>query len=244
MRLTLLTSRTQVNRTLIILVLFFTLMSLIGQFALYFLPDFPFRDPFINEFNVDGEENFPTLYSALTLLFSSILLAIIAYDRKIKINRYASKWQLLSGIFLFISLDELTSLHENLVKPLRRYFNFSGFLHFGWVLPIGILVVILAISFIKFLLHLPLKVRVLFIVAGAVYVFGALGMEIIGGKYANVYGQENFTYQIFTTLEEFLEMTGIIIFINALLYYMSIHNIKEISIELFLKAKTKSELEQ
>jgi hypothetical protein len=215
-------------------------MSLIGQFSFYFLPDFPLRDSFITEFNVDEESNFPTLYSSLTLLFSSILLAIIGYDRQINKARYARQWQTLSWIFLLLSLDEITSIHENLIKPLQRYFNFSGFLYFGWVLPIGILVIIFALSFIKFVLHLPLKVRVLFICAGIVYIFGALGLEMIGGKYAELYGQENFTYKVFTTIEEFLEMTGIVILINALLSYMNLHCINEVNVEFFLK-KSKTE---
>ncbi|WP_176428849.1 hypothetical protein [Nodularia sp. NIES-3585] len=229
------------NKILINLVVFLSLMSIIGSFTLYFLPDFPLRDPFINEFNLDKENNFPTLYSSLALLFSSILLAIIGYDRQIKITRYARKWQALSWIFLLLSLDEITSLHENLIEPMRRNFNLSGFLHFGWVLPIGTLVIIFVISFMKFLFHLPLKIRILFIIAGIVFISGALVLEMIGGKYVDLYGEDNFTYSVITTIEEGLEMAGIVIFINALLKYMNLHSITKIDMEFFLEqSKTES----
>ncbi|MBW4574805.1 MAG: hypothetical protein KME08_05915 [Aphanothece sp. CMT-3BRIN-NPC111] len=235
MRFTVLASRAQVNRFLISLVLLLNLLSLIGQFTVYFLADFPSRDTFANRFNVDAEGSLPTVYSGLALLFSSILLALIGNAPQTKIARYARKWKILSWVFLYLSLDELLGFHDLLNKPLRKFFNLSGFFHFSWVIPIGILVVILAISYIKFIFHLPLKVRILFIVAGLVYVFGAIGLEMINGNYAAVYGEKNFTYQLLVTIEEFLEMTGIVIFINALLYYMNLHSINEVYIELFLK---------
>jgi hypothetical protein len=58
--------------------------------------------------------------------------------------------------------------------------------------------------------------------AGAGYVGGALGMEMIGGAYASAYGYDAY-YPVLTIVEETLEMLGILLFLHALLCYMTAH---------------------
>jgi hypothetical protein len=67
---------------------------------------------------------------------------------------------------------------------------------------------------------LPKQPRFYFITAAALYIGGALGMEIIGGVYADFDGQQNLAYALFTNLEEVLEMLGVITFIYGLLHYI------------------------
>jgi hypothetical protein len=55
------------------------------------------------------------------------------------------------------------------------------------------------------------------IVAGCVYVAGALGMELVGGAWAAKHGQDNLVYSLLTTVEEGLELTGLVLFIRTLL---------------------------
>ena len=62
--------------------------------------------------------------------------------------------------------------------------------------------------------------RLGFIIAGVVYISGIFGMEMIGGNYASIYGEENFTYQMLNQLEECLEIIAIAIFIPTLLSYL------------------------
>jgi hypothetical protein len=80
--------------------------------------------------------------------------------------------------------------------------------------------VLLGLVYLKFLFRLPKKTMVNFIVAGVVYVGGALGVELIGGRYREMQGI-NFTYKMIATVEESLEMLGVVMFIRALLLYLS-----------------------
>ena len=82
-------------------------------------------------------------------------------------------------------------------------------------------VLILGLLFLKFLLRLPPLTRWSFLGAGAVYLGGAIGIEMIGGRYAESHGDENLTYQLLTHLEESMEMAGMIVFIHALLRYLA-----------------------
>ncbi len=170
-------------------------------------------------FNFDQEANFPSLYSALTLGFCSYLLAMITTYKKNVKSKYIQHWQGLSFIFLFLAIDENCSIHELLIPILKGVINAKGFLYFPWVIPAFCLVIIFLIVFRKFILALPVKTKFLFLLAGFIYILGALGMELVGGYIADNYGY-NTVYGIASSIEELLEMFGIVIFINALLTYL------------------------
>lgn len=206
---------------LFLVILGLCLVSLVGQFCVYFLPDFPCREILAGIFHVDLEQNIPSIYSGATLLFCSILLFLIAHAKKVAGESRQIQWRALSIVFLYLSGDEFMSLHEKFMDPVRNTLKTSGIFHFAWVIPGGIFVLICFLAFFRFLLALPPKTRHLFIIAGTIFVSGALGMEMVDGYYASLYGQENFIYVVLTTIEEFLEMVGIAVFIYALLSYIS-----------------------
>ncbi len=171
-------------------------------------------------FNFDRESNFPTLYSVLTLIFCSYLLHLIAIVKKSRQAKFANYWKALSFIFLYIAIDEACTIHEILIPILQGATNAGGIFYFAWVIPALFLLVIFLLIFKKFILSLPAKTRTMFILAGSIYVGGALGMEMVGGYVADTFGFETFAYGMAARIEELLEMFGILIFINQLLVYL------------------------
>ncbi|MDJ0897650.1 MAG: hypothetical protein QNJ55_02480 [Xenococcus sp. MO_188.B8] len=171
-------------------------------------------------FVFDLEGNITTLYSTIGLGFCSLLLAIIASTEKYMNSRYNKFWRALSFIFLYLAIDEACSIHEELIPILRTAFNTRGLLFFPWVIPAAILLVVFLIVFRGFIANLPPRIRNLFLVAGAVYVGGAIGMELIGGYIADFRGFDNKAYWLASLIEELLEMFGIVVFIYGLLSYM------------------------
>ena len=187
--------------------------------------------PFVKLFRLDSEGNIPTFYSASTLLLCSALLAIIAFAKKKEDAPYRLHWKALSIIFLFMSLDEASALHEMTIEPLRSALSAGGFLYLTWVVLGTVFVLILVLAYLRFLADLPRKTRNLFLVAGAIFVGGALGMEMIGGYYVSPYAGQSvppsricniyLNYQMISAVEELLEMLGIVVFIYALMSYIS-----------------------
>ncbi|MBE9015932.1 hypothetical protein IQ272_07260 [Chroococcidiopsidales cyanobacterium LEGE 13417] len=220
------TSPKQVSQILLIIIIFLAIASVLTESAILFLNLSTSNGYTGRMFVLDAEANIPTLYSALTLSFCALLLAIISYIKRAEDTFYTG-WKFLSGLFLFLALDEFCSIHETFIIPLRKAFNTSGFLHFAWVIPATILLIIFLLSFLKFIKALPQKTRTLFILAGATYVSGALGMELVSGYYASIHGEETVAYSILTVVEELLEMLGIVVFISALLSYIK-RNVGEI----------------
>lgn len=212
-------SPTKVTKFLLSVIFLLIFFNLLERGIVYWL-NVNYDNQFISYyFNFDQESNFPSLYSALTLGFCSYLLAIIAIFKKNIKARYAKYWKALSWIFLLLAIDEACSLHELSIPILRTAINAKGIFYFTWVIPAFFLLIIFLIIFRKFIQSLPIKTKTLFILAGAVYVTGALGMELVGGYLADNFGY-NTVYGITTSFEELLEMLGIVIFIYGLLSYI------------------------
>jgi len=170
-------------------------------------------------FDFNAEMNVPTFYSSIALVLVSILLSFIALTHK-KNNASYLSWVGLAIVFLFLSVDEISSIHENFSSPARELFSSSGVFYFTWVIPYGVALVIFAIVYLKFLINLPRNIMYLFVISGVTFISGALGFEMIGGSHADLYGMDNLLYSLIYTCEEFLEMLGIVIFIYTLLKYI------------------------
>ena len=196
-------------------------LSSLSDISLYFFPDSRLAQYFSTVFNVNAEGNIPTFYSFLVLLFSSLLLGAIAHGKNLDSSPYKQHWKILSFIFLYLSLDEAGQLHEKLINPTRSLINATGFLYYAWVVPIGFLVVIFLLSYTKFLFHLPVSTRKLFVGATALYLVGAMGLELVGGYlFTTTKVMPAVFYQIATTIEESFEMLGIVVFVHALISYI------------------------
>jgi hypothetical protein len=199
-----------------------TLASLVGQVSKYVLGHDVLLG-FVNLFNLNNEMNVPAWYSSSTLLLYSILLGLIANHKMREGDGYFRHWVGLALIFVFLSLDEAISIHERLIAPMHLLLGgASGFFYFPWVIPYMIVVALFLLVYWKFIIDLTPTIRKLFFMAGAIYVGGALGMEMIDGFYFDVYGRD-LTYELLVTIEEVGEMLGIVIFIYALCYYLSVY---------------------
>ena len=173
-------------------------------------------------FNFDKEKNIPTLYSSLALMFSGGLLWIIAMTHRKNGSEYLS-WLGLAAVFFFLSIDESMSIHERFGCSARVTLDIldtSWSIFNAWVIKYGIALVVFVIVYARFLRRLPKNIMILFIISGAIFVSGAIGLELLGGRQHELHGTGNLLYAVYYTLEEFLEMLGIAIFIYTLLTYI------------------------
>lgn len=170
-------------------------------------------------FDLNVENNVPTFFSAFMLVGCAILLALIASQSRA--DRYAAHWRWLAVLFAFLAVDEDASLHELLIEPVREVLPVAGPLFFAWIVPYGLAVLAIGLLYLPFVRSLPARTRVLFIAAGCLYLGGALGIEAIGGWYFSRHDEtEDLTYSLLVGAEEFSEMSGVVVFIHALLDYL------------------------
>lgn len=220
-----------------IVTVFLIAVSLAGQFYKFNGGENDFLLKIVEKLDLDQEKNnLPTWFQSSLLLLCSFLLAIIAlirYELKDKDIRF---WGILAFTFLYLSVDEAVSIHEQTAVPFRELFHTHGILFFGWVIPAILLVGLFFVWSLKFLRNLPPRVSWLFIIAGVVYVSGALGMEMIGASYYEKFIETHnhivdLNYTILTTVEETLEMIGLTIFAFALMDFLGSDAVSEIYIK-------------
>jgi hypothetical protein len=173
-------------------------------------------------FDVDSEQSIASWYSAIMLAMSAALVALIVYTMRGKAERrFLLHWVVLAAGFLWLSADESVSMHERLNGTLKRNVITADTLPFVWVLPAILAVGVVVMMYIKFLMHLAPRRQRQFIVAGVMFVFGALVMELVGGKIVAAMGKHNLTYTLATHVEEFCEMFAIVLFNCSLLEHLA-----------------------
>lgn len=192
------------------------LMEIPRRLLGYYPPGFRLID-------LDAERNLPTWYSSCLLLFCAGLLAIIALIKHKNLAPYRYQWSVLSIIFFVLSLDETAAIHDIAVKPLRGTFHLTGVLYYSWVIPGIVVVVLLGLAYLRFLTSLPKPIQRLFVLSAFIYVSGALGLEMIAGVITETMGSESLLYRVEAILEEFLELTGVNLFIYALMTYLCLY---------------------
>jgi hypothetical protein len=213
---------TQINIPLrkLVMLLVWVLLGLciagaIAEYARYILGS---KAPVVDYFSLTEEQNVPTWWSSFLLLADSIVLwAIVATIPKK--TKFRTHWIVLSVIFCYMSIDELVEIHEwlNNIPALE---NLHGLIHYGWVIPAGALVLVFALSYLRFLFHLPMKTRIKIALAGVLYVGGALGIELILGLWTDRHGELNFAWAMIGLVEEAGEIVGSSLFLVALLEYL------------------------
>lgn len=174
---------------------------------------------FIFQFAPDEEGNLATWYSSALLLACAALLGAIAW-RTTAGQRYRRHWAGLAILLALMSADETAQMHEMLIAPLRAIWDVGGVFHFAWVIPGMAFVLCVLLACAGFLRSLPPRTRALFAAAAAVYLGGALGIEMVDGYYASRWGSATLAYGMLTSLEEALELAGAVLLAYALADYL------------------------
>ncbi|WP_402467062.1 hypothetical protein [Isoptericola aurantiacus] len=166
--------------------------------------------------NLDQEGGLP-------MWFSSVLLAVtglVAFDLARADHAGRRAWIALGTVMVFLSLDEAATVHERIGAALEH--NVSGIaeLPFNvWVIvyvPFALLALLL---FIPHLSALPAPVRNRILLAGALFVGGAAGLEIAVGLAHADPDSDRVLTQLFALGEELLEMSGVALLLLSLVAY-------------------------
>ncbi len=161
---------------------------------------------FLQLFDVNEEHNLPTWFSGFNLVVATSLLGVIVMDKRNMSDAMKGRWTILFAGFCFLSIDEIAGLHESLNSVIDVSWAWGGL----------VVAIVLGIYFLPFLKTLPRTTFRDFVIAGAIYVGGAVGMELVGEPLDG----DSLAYNISTLVEEGMEIFGIILFTRALLMFM------------------------
>ncbi|MBV1854747.1 hypothetical protein [Catellatospora tritici] len=170
--------------------------------------------------NVDKEKNLPTWFSSGMLALCGLILWQVAGTVKAAGERYARHWRMLSVIFLFLSLDEITQLHE--LSRKIGIITAAKEAYLSWIVVAAPFVLVFALSYLKFLFHLPRRIRLLVTGGAVLFVSGAVGLEIVGAFIGRKVSDDTgpgwayLQYLMAASAEELFEMLGVVVFMYAI----------------------------
>lgn len=198
-------------------ILIFLALSLIAQALVFAGAPVPAR--LVRLVDLDDELNLPTAYQSLTLGCAAVLMLHIASLRRKSGDRDASHWAGLAAIFCFLALDEALQFHERLRQPMKFLREYSSFFRYGWAVVGAAFALVVGLLYLRFLRRLPRSTASRFVLAGGLYVLGAVGMEMVAGRLHASIGTHDFRWMLLANLEETMEMLGVLIFLVASLRY-------------------------
>lgn len=119
-----------------------------------------------------------------------------------------------------MSVDEMTAIHEHYSNLMHLLPNPYGLLRYGWVV-IGIAIaIVVALVSIPFLRRIPRKTALRLMIAGSLYVAGAIGVEMIESAIFEP-GPESSLYITLVCIEETAEIVGMLLALRAMLYHLT-----------------------
>jgi hypothetical protein len=217
---------------LVAAVVFVQAMSLIGALSILdagytrqtvVVEQLPKLTKLLLKFDVATEQTVGAWLSSMLLASCALVLLCIGTLRHRRRQSYAWHWLGLTVIFAGLSLDEAVGLHEMTIKPLREMFGASGIFLYAWVIPAMVFVALVGLAYLGFLRHLEPTFRIRFLLAGALFVGGALGFEMIEGELVDFYARHLLIYEAAIHLEDALESAGELLFLHSLLLHALRH---------------------
>ncbi len=173
------------------------------------------------KFDLDGNWNMVVWFSSLTLLLAAALAWWIGKATHASGGSRVRHWYWLAVILTLMAVDAAIDLHGLLNYPMRTYVVSSNTLFFAWVIPGLFFVIVVVAIYLKMVLALPRPVMRRVLTAGAVFVAGAVGMEVASGMSLSYFIDQPWVYQACASLEEVMEMIGVVILIDGFLLHLA-----------------------
>jgi len=158
-------------------------------------------------FDVDEEDSIPTWFAQFILLVTAFFLLLQA--RRSPAGQRYYWWGLCVG-FALMSLDEVAGVHETLNSIGENSWAYGGM----------VFAALIGGAYLSFVLSLPRWLMVRCIIGGAMYLGGALGVELWTEPYLENDELNTLAYNMWTAVEEGLEMFGVLVFLGGILRHL------------------------
>ncbi|MFA7430330.1 MAG: hypothetical protein WCZ23_09265 [Rhodospirillaceae bacterium] len=170
-------------------------------------------------FNLNAEGSFATWWSS----FNLGLAAVLAFLVSLRVGR-ASRfqgilWRGLAVVMLLLCIDEVAQVHDRINKAqFVLGVLFESLPSRPWVIIGGAFALLVGLASIPLLLALPRRVAAQIVLAGAAFVLGAVGLEVLAAELESA-GASLYSLPVMTLIliEETLEMGAIALF-NIVLF--------------------------
>jgi energy-converting hydrogenase Eha subunit E len=179
-----------------------------------------------NFFRLDEELSLPPIWAAALMLTIAVLTFRTGRAERASRVRTSLGWTLLGVGFVYLALDEALALHEFFSRwaVIPDY----DFLRHRW-LAVGIpAVAVVTLLFTPFLLRVPRPTALRLVVAGAVFLGGAMGVaEEIVRLFFERFVNATTIHVLSYTMEETFEFLGLMLGLRAMLLHRAAATVQD-----------------
>lgn len=172
----------------------------------------------IETLDVGDEVSLGTWYESLLFILAAVVLFVAGRRDTGPPRRFG--WNSMAVVMTLLSIDEAASIHERFGSVLDDAFESGGYLHQLWVIPGAIFTLGVLVGHLPWLRALPATLRNRMVLGGALFVIGAIGLEIMASPLTETGDDDTLSVVTLIAIEEFLEMTGLCVFIVAVLDHL------------------------
>jgi hypothetical protein len=169
-------------------------------------------DP-VTIFDINGEANVPTWWNSGLLLAAALAAVAVALLQRRR------GFYVLAAVLGGMSLDEVAGFHERL-KAMGDAVAGNA-VHFTWVVPGAVIALLALVVLARSIRDAPRSVQRGLGIAAALYLFGAVAMETVGGAVLERAGDGR-VYLLVSSVEEGSEMVAASLFVYTLLVALDI----------------------
>lgn len=188
------------------------------------------REVYVSGGGDAGSLDFLRLYDAphtltnwlqpILLVIAAGLLAVIAALARQDADPQWRRWLALAGLFAFMSLDEAVNIDGHIATFVAGQIGTSDPVKV--LTPFVVVAAALGGFFAPLLASVPRRDAIRFVCCAAIFVGGALGMEIVSQVIGNASGKDSGYYVLAAGIEESLETIGATLFCLALGSYAAV----------------------
>lgn len=180
-------------------------------------------------FDAGQEQSVPNLFSSIVLFVCSGLAAMIAASPEARDRRLRAGWILATIMLFFMAIDEGTGLHDRLSREAAHVLQGRGVFRIGWIAPYLLLLAAAAGLLLPFAVALARDTRTRLILAAALYVGSAMGLEMCesliyeraaAAGIDGVAAERTLPMVATVSLEEFGEMFAVALALRALMLHL------------------------
>lgn len=198
----------------------FSILGGLGEYSGEFMPGDPLRSLRAFDF---ARGNVPTWFTSAAFLSCALLLLTIAAHARHASRRAALLWEGLAVLMLALSINEIFAVEHNTLldyatRTLRLTLRTDGLTVL--VVISGVVSVAGMALYSRLFLSLPAGTRRAFLVAGAVYLGGAIGLQMVGTLIGRQPGGNPLLQLVVSNIEELCEIAGVLIFLYGLLTFI------------------------
>lgn len=160
-----------------------------------------------------AEGNLSTWVNTSLWLVAGLLAGYIARHTR----EHRKSWIAVAALGVYASIDDAVLLHERLNDIFAGLGQSLSIGTYAWIIPGAVIALVVAGLLLRMVMSLPRAARNGFLAGGAVFVFGSVGLDGIGGF---LFFQDGYNgvFVVLATIEEACEMTGVALCIAAMLH--------------------------